>query len=86
MNEQKTNHLKNLVIIMTGIVISLAGIVYIVVQYSKLLTALFMKNEENDENDTCDEKLRSSLRQVQTDEGTSPDTLDEDDLAVDIPE
>jgi hypothetical protein len=71
---------------MTGIVISLAGIVYIVVQYSKLLTALFMKNEENDENDTCDKKLRSSLRQVQTDEGTSPDTLDEDDLAVDIPE
>ena len=45
-----------------------------------------MKNEENDENEACDQKLRSSLRQVQTDEGTSPDTLDEDDLSVDIPE
>ncbi|MBQ7364238.1 MAG: hypothetical protein IJW46_01425, partial [Clostridia bacterium] len=86
MNEHNTHRLKNFIIMMTGIIISLAGIVYIVVQYSKLLTALIMKNEDaEDEGSKCDAKLRSRFRQVQTDEGeTSPDTLDEDDLSFEI--
>jgi len=84
--EHKTNHIKNLVIIMTGIIVSLAGIVYIVVQYSKLLTALFMKNEEDDESG-CDTRLKHRFCQVETDEGsTPPDTLEDDDLSVDLPE
>lgn len=87
MNEQNTHSIKNFVMIMAGIVISLAGIVYIAVQYSKLLTALFMKNEEADEDSgKCDEKLKSRFRQVGEDEGTEPDLLDEDDFSIEITE
>ncbi len=87
MNEQKTHQLKNLVIIMTGIIVSLASIVYIVIQYSKLLTALFMKNDiTEEEGGKVDAKLRSSLRQVDDGEGTPPDTLDEEDITFEITE
>ena len=83
MNDKHLHKLKNLVMITTGTVVSLAGIAYIAVQYSKLLTAIFMKEDE-DEAPRYDERLKSRFRQVQHDEGASPDTLDEDDLEFEI--
>lgn len=85
MNDKHLHKLKNLVMITTGTVISLAGIAYIAVQYSKLLTAIFMKEDEDDAP-RYDERLKSRFRQVQRDEGTSPDTLDDDDLSIEIEE
>lgn len=86
MNEHNHSSVKNFVMIMTGIVVSLAGIVYIAVQYSKLLTALFMKNEEGEDDGRFDEKLKSSLRQVKTEEGSDPNETDETDLSIDLDE
>ena len=84
MNEKQLHKLKNLVMITTGTIVSLAGIAYLAVQYSKLLTTVFLKTDEEDDTLRADERLKSRFRQVGTEEGTSPDTLDEDDLAIEI--
>ena len=83
MNEQKTNHLKNLIIIMTGIVVSCAGIIYIAVQYSKLLRTILLKTDDSETED-CSARMGKRFRQVRDDEGVSPDTLDENDLSAEI--
>ena len=85
MNGNKLHKLKNLVMITAGTVVSLAGIAYIAVQYSKLLTTIFMNNEDNDEeNKRNSDRLKSQFRQVETDEGTSPDDLEIDDIELDL--
>ena len=85
MNGNKLHKLKNLVMITTGTVVSLAGIAYIAVQYSKLLTTIFMNNEDNEEeNKRNSDRLKSQFRQVKTDEGTSPDDLEIDDIELDL--
>lgn len=84
MSDKQMHKLKNFVFITTGTIVSLAGIAYIAVQYSKLLTTLFMKDEGDDVDSKSDRKLKSRFSQVRREEGTSPDTLDDDDLSIDI--
>ncbi len=84
MNDKHLHKLKNLVMITTGTIVSLAGIAYIAVQYSKLLTTIFLKNEDEDDTLRYDERLNSRFRQVENEEGTPPDLLDDDDLSIEI--
>ena len=88
MDEQKTNHLKNLVLIMMGMIVSFAGIIYIVVQYTKLLTDLLTKKADGDEEEIerFNKKVQNRFPQMEKDEGVSPDTLEEDDITVEIAE
>lgn len=84
MNEKQLHKLKSLVMITTGTIVSLAGIAYLAVQYSKLLSAVFLKNDEEDNGGRDDERLKNRFRQVQTEDGASPDTLDDDDLSIEL--
>ena len=83
MNEKNTSQLKDYILIIMGLVISLAGIIYIVIQYSKLISEPAV-DEANDQEDSFSTKLRSRFKQIQQDEGTSPDVIDEGDLSIDI--
>lgn len=85
MNEKETNRIKNLVLIFMGVVVSLAAIVYIVAQYSKLLAVALTKGEALPD-DVCANKVKSRFRQIPDKENEiTPETLDENDLSVDIP-
>ncbi len=84
MSDKQMHKLKNFVFITTGTIVSLAGIAYIAVQYSKLLTTLFMKNEDDDVDAKSAQKIKSRFSQLQAEEGSAPDALDDDDIAIDI--
>ena len=66
-----------------GLVISIAGVIYIVRQYSKLLSTP-TQYEENERNERVVKKIRSHFKQIHKDEGISPDQMDEGDLAIEL--
>lgn len=85
MNDKHLHKLKNLVMITTGTIVSLAGIAFIAVQYSKLLTTIFMNEDDTDPRNLRDsERINSRFSQIKHEDGSSPDTLDEDDLELDL--
>jgi len=83
MNEKNTSRLKDYILIIMGLVISIAGIIFIVVQYTKLLSAPTAEDESEHE-DRFATKLRSHFKQIHKDEGTSPELIDEGDLAIEL--
>lgn len=85
MKENKTAHVKNLVLIVMGIVVSIAGTIYIVKQYSKLLTEAFAQDDIL-QDDGCVRKVKRRFRQIPEDEVDLVSPEDEDDLVADIVE
>ena len=83
MNEKNTSRLKNYILIIMGVVISIAGIIFIVVQYTKLLSAPTAE-EEVEHDDRVVKKIRSHFKQIHKDEGTSPELIDEGDLSINL--
>lgn len=75
--------LKDCILMLMGLVISIAGIIYIVRQYSKLLSTP-TQYEENERNERVVKKIRSHFKQIHKDEGISPDQMDEGDLAIEL--
>ena len=75
--------LKDCILMLMGLVISIAGIIYIVLQYSKLLSTP-TQYEENERNERVVKKIRSHFKQIHKDEGISPDQMDEGDLAIEL--
>ncbi len=83
MNKKNTSQLKDYILIIMGLVISIAGIIFIVVQYNKLLSAP-SPYEENEHDERVMKKIRSHFKQIHKDEGTSPELIDEGDLSLEI--
>lgn len=75
--------LKDSILMLMGLVISIAGIIYIVRQYSKLLSTP-TQYEENERNERVVKKIHSHFKQIHKDEGISPDQMDEGDLAIEL--
>ena len=75
--------LKDCILMLMGLVISIAGVIYIVRQYSKLLSTP-TQYEENERNERVVKKIRSHFKQIHKDEGISPDQMDEGDLAIEL--
>lgn len=90
MNEKNSNELKNYVFIVMGLIISLAGIIYIIVQYSKLLSDPLIEESESDEKAVESEiflkRVRNRFKQVRDDEGVNPDYIDDGDFSIEISE
>ena len=84
MNKKTTSQLKDYILIVMGLVISIAGIIYIIVQYTKLLSAPSPEDEESDRAERFDKKLRSHFKQIHKEEGISPEQMDEGDLAIEL--
>lgn len=82
MNEEKTYSLKDVVIIIAGIITSLAGLVYLMKQYSKALLSLLKVFDEEEIEKTA-EKITPRFRQVMNTETEVP-PVSEEDLAVEI--
>lgn len=83
MNKKTTSQLKDYILIIMGLVISIAGIVFIFIQYTKLLSAP-SPEEENEHDERVVKKLHSHFKQIHHDEGTSPELIDEGDLSIEI--
>lgn len=83
MNKKNTARLKDYILIIMGIVISIAGIIFIIRQYSKLLSDP-TPVEGDEHNDRFVKKVRSQFKQIHKDEGNSPELLDEGDLLIEI--
>ena len=83
MNKKNTSQLKDYMLIIMGLVISIAGIIFIVLQYNKLLSAPAAEDESEHE-DRYATKLRSHFKQIYKDEGTSPELIDEGDLSIEL--
>ena len=75
--------LKDGILMLMGLVISIAGIIYIIRQYSKLLSTP-TQYEANERNERVVKKIHSHFKQIHNDEGTSPDQIDEGDLAIEL--
>ncbi len=83
MNERKANHLKNIIIIITGVIVSLAGILYIIKQYSKLLSSVLTSSDEAHSN-VCKKKIDNRFKQVANDEDVIEEISEEDDISAEI--
>lgn len=83
MKKNNTSQIKDYILIVMGLVISIAGIIFIIKQYRKLL-AEPSTDEEKENHDRTLKKIRNHFKQVQHDEGTSPELLDEGDLAIEL--
>lgn len=83
MNKKSTSQLKDYILILMGIVISIAGIIFIVRQYSKLLSEPSF-NEEGESDDRVIKKIKSHFKQIHEDEGTNPELMDDGDLSIDV--
>ena len=83
MNKKTTSQLKDYILIVMGLVSSIAGIIFIIVQYTKLLSAPSL-DEESDHVERVDKKLRSHFKQIHKEEGISPEQKDEGDLAIEL--
>ena len=85
MNEKDTSQLKNYILIIMGLVISIAGVIYIIIQYGKLISEPTAE-EETEQDERVFKKLRGHFKQVYRDEGTSPELIDEGDLSIELSE
>lgn len=86
MNKKNTAQLKDSILIIMGIVISIAGIIFIIVQYRKLLSAPSSEEDRarNRDRERIVTKIRNHFKQIQEDEGTSPELIDEGDISIDV--
>lgn len=82
MNEEKGHSLKELVIIFTGVFLSLTALVYLVKQYSKALVN-FLTLPGDGYSRIDEEKISQRFRQID-DEGAEVPHTGEDDIAADI--
>ena len=83
MNQKNTSKLKDYIMIVMGLVISIAGIIFIIVQYTKLLSAPSTE-EENEHDERVVKKIRSHFKQIHQDEGVCPTHMDEGDLSIEL--
>jgi len=83
MNEKNTSKLKDYIWILMGLVISIAGIIYIIVQYNKLISEPSL-DEENEHSERMIKRVKSHFKQIHSDEGTRPELIDEGDLSIEI--
>lgn len=83
MNEKNTSQLKDYILILMGLIISIAGIIFIVRQYSKLLSAP-SSDEEGEQDESVITKIRSHFKQIHQDEGNNPELIDEGDLSIEV--
>ncbi len=76
--------LRNFLLTFMGVVVTVAGLIYIGIQYNKLLSALLTSKEESSENGGVERKCKDRFRQIEDEEGVAPEILDEDDLSADL--
>ena len=84
MNKKTTSQLKDCILIVMGLVISLAGIIFIIVQYTKLISAPNPEEENRDRVDRVTKKIRNHFKQIHHEDGINPDQLDEGDLSIEL--
>ncbi len=77
--------LRNFLLTLMGVTVTLASLIYIGIQYSKLLSALLTSKENAQEGD-IERKYKNRFKQIENEEGVAPEILEEDDLSADIGE
>lgn len=83
MNKKNTSLLKDYIFMLMGLIISIAGVIFIIRQYSKLISTP-TPYEETEHNERIVKKIRSHFKQIHKDEGTNPELIDDGDLAIDL--
>lgn len=77
--------LRNYLLTLMGVAVTLASLIYIGIQYSKLLSTLLTSKENAQESD-IERKYKNRFKQIENEEGLAPATIEEDDLSADIGE